>query len=486
MALVSVDNPVDLGDIIAGIIGEGIESIDLNQDIISLPPETATEIIIEVEIATEGEHTLYIYFLPTVDDSLIPLNFGGGLREISLCGNIRPCGTPAPEPPPPLDGVTELKPEFQFTADCGLEYQLRDQEDNIVQNWQVVPGWVENAALCFGAGMATKEDIKQALIEWTEDTASRYLGLTLDEDGNPVIPPGEGEGGAVVDDPLTPQNEASEARAGGCISVVAGYNQIWADMLEWHEDSLLQDVVSYRLQAKYLMVDDASTDNFVALYYSAFATGHINAYTTDLTENLFCGGANFKKTVAAYIIESVTLELQENALELNDALSDEQIAAWFSEGAAVPTTDYIEYHCVPVGVEEFTLSYTASAFPQFPTTKIHKPGHRLLIETTGGIITDPDNAGFSRDLLYVKSNTGVITFEGFFMSSSGLVPTTPITQAGAPYSATATYRFTVDLLNNAGEDSSIIFGRNVASFAGANIAGSITIKVTDLGAYVAP
>jgi hypothetical protein len=149
IAIVSVDNPVDLGDILAGIIAGGIDSIDLNQDIISLPPETVEEIVIEKEIATEGDHTVYIYFVPTVNDSLIPLSFGGGLREISLCGNIRPCGTPAPEPPPPLEGVTELKPEFRFTADCGLEYRLRDQEDNIVQDWQLVSGWVDNADACF-------------------------------------------------------------------------------------------------------------------------------------------------------------------------------------------------------------------------------------------------------------------------------------------------------------------------------------------------
>jgi len=38
-AVISLDNPVDLGDIIGGIIGEGIEIIQLNQDITSLPPK---------------------------------------------------------------------------------------------------------------------------------------------------------------------------------------------------------------------------------------------------------------------------------------------------------------------------------------------------------------------------------------------------------------------------------------------------------------
>src|SRR5262249_4320189 len=152
-------------------------------------------------IATEGEHIVYIYFLPNVNDSLVPLAFGGGIREISLCGNLRPCGMPPPAELPPLEGVTELRPEFQFTPDCGLEYRLRDQEDNIVQEWQTVPGWIENFADCVGGTMsidydAWKQAQKEAIYEAANDIAKqivsgRTTNISVGSDGT-VSDPTEG------------------------------------------------------------------------------------------------------------------------------------------------------------------------------------------------------------------------------------------------------------------------------------------------------
>jgi hypothetical protein len=481
VALISVDNPVDLGDIIGGIIGDGIDSIDLNQDIISLPPETTEEIIIEVEIATEGEHIVYIYFLPTVNDSLIPLQFGGGLREISLCGNIRPCGTPAPEPPPPLEGVTELVPEFRFTADCGLEYQLRNQENEIVLEWQVVPGWIDNAFLCFGVGMATKQDIKEALIEWTEDTASRYLGVLLDEDGNPTIPPSEGgESGGVVDNPLTPQNEASEARDGGCRAITEGYNKIWFDMNDWKTDGLTADVISFRLQQKYLMVDDATTDNFVALYFAIYATGHINSYGDSLSEMIYCGGDNVKSIVAEYIIDSIADILQENAFGLNTALADEQITQWFNAGAQIPSTAYYAYPCHTIPIEEFILDMSTANAPSYTTSGVWKAGHRFLFEVSGSF-EDTDVVNQVGDALYVHNTlTGVKTFSALGIASGGGLE--GATNANTPFSPTHVYRWTVGKPKELA-DSTAIISRDNGAMAIPNVTGILTFKITDLGQY---
>lgn len=85
LAIVTVDNPPNLIDILAGIITGADNIIDLNLDILSVPPETAQEHIYPVEVTGMGMHTVYVVFFPILDDSLIPLRFGGGLRSIELC-----------------------------------------------------------------------------------------------------------------------------------------------------------------------------------------------------------------------------------------------------------------------------------------------------------------------------------------------------------------------------------------------------------------
>jgi len=126
MAVITLDNPPDILDIIGGIVTGSDNIIDLNQDLVSLPPETAQELIFEVDIVGTGLHTIYIVFLPIIDDSLIPIRFGGGFRGVQLCNFVET----------PEMGLTAIR--FQ---DCNLE-QLIEGE------WSIVSGW-ENWTDCF-------------------------------------------------------------------------------------------------------------------------------------------------------------------------------------------------------------------------------------------------------------------------------------------------------------------------------------------------
>jgi len=85
LVIVTVDNPPNLVDILASVITGADNIVDVNKDVLSLPPETADEIIYEVETVGEGLHTVYVVFFPIIDDSLIPLRFGGGFRGVNLC-----------------------------------------------------------------------------------------------------------------------------------------------------------------------------------------------------------------------------------------------------------------------------------------------------------------------------------------------------------------------------------------------------------------
>lgn len=104
-AIITIDTQPNLADIFLGILGNAELSVELNRDILSLPIESPSVVIHEVQINTSGSHTVYITFVPVLDDALIPLNFGGGLRKVVLCGF----------------GVSPMAVEDIRLVDCNLE-----------------------------------------------------------------------------------------------------------------------------------------------------------------------------------------------------------------------------------------------------------------------------------------------------------------------------------------------------------------------------
>jgi len=85
-AIVAIDTEPDIGDIIGGLFDGNIRSIELERDITSIPIETDIDHIEEMVFTVDEPHTIKIIFIPTVDDSLVPLKFGGGIRSITFCG----------------------------------------------------------------------------------------------------------------------------------------------------------------------------------------------------------------------------------------------------------------------------------------------------------------------------------------------------------------------------------------------------------------
>lgn len=121
MACVTLDAPPNLADIFLGIITGGDNILDLNLDVVSVPPETAKEIIYELDIVGTGIHTIYITFLPVVDDASVPLRYGGGFRGVQLCNFVEQ----------PAMGIQNIRFD-------GASCQLQVLEDG---DWVQVTGW---------------------------------------------------------------------------------------------------------------------------------------------------------------------------------------------------------------------------------------------------------------------------------------------------------------------------------------------------------
>lgn len=60
--------------------------VELNLDLIDLPPENNITVGHERRFTTEGEHHIDVTFLPRFNDELPAVFYGGGLRAVTICG----------------------------------------------------------------------------------------------------------------------------------------------------------------------------------------------------------------------------------------------------------------------------------------------------------------------------------------------------------------------------------------------------------------
>lgn len=161
VAIITLDNPPDLLDILAGIITGSDNILDVNRDIVSIPPETTEHVSYELEVTGAGMHTVYIVFLPVLDDSLIPVRFGGGLRSIELCefGEV----------------LVPYVEDIRFHDDSQMLQFFKAGIWHDVTEWLVLMDYIFNAA--DNADLALAQNVSQdVLIENLDLLASEAWG----------------------------------------------------------------------------------------------------------------------------------------------------------------------------------------------------------------------------------------------------------------------------------------------------------------------
>lgn len=86
-AIISIDSEPDIFDILSGgILDPSSFMMELNRDILSFPPQEYPLVVMPIKIEDSGAHTIYIHFIPTINDETTFLGFGGGFRGVELCG----------------------------------------------------------------------------------------------------------------------------------------------------------------------------------------------------------------------------------------------------------------------------------------------------------------------------------------------------------------------------------------------------------------
>lgn len=323
--IVELDQMPNIIDILdGGFFDPNSSVIDTDRDIVSFPPEENVINIIPVDVETDGDHTIYCIFLPLINDSVLPIGFGGGIRSVELCGGLRPRGTPEPEPPPPLEGVTELRPEFQFTADCGMEYRLRDQENNIVQDWQPVAGWVDNAAACFAGDEMTCEEVEDCV-----ETSTTIINIT-----NEIAEINETKQAKNIYPPVSVYVDADLCNASKYTAdkIISGANDVFTQK----NSSNYADWVAASLNTGFGWIATGLQDlwNSVNGAYAA-TTAELNASSTYLRDILVLNNLNIPNTIVDVLASgSISTAAKSAISKILEATDQSMIAQWAYVGKA--------------------------------------------------------------------------------------------------------------------------------------------------------
>lgn len=467
----SMPNIVDI--ITGGIVEEGVRIIDLNNDSISIPPESDIVVAEEVNIEAEPDEltTVFIVFVPVVNDSFIPLALGGGIRQIGLCA---------------FEGMGENTgvEAVRFNVEtCVFEQRINGE-------WEMIEGgdeWLE----CVpdgGGGVATKDDIRDGMYEALNRLAAqivsgRYTNIQIDDEGG-VSDPTEGGVSEETpeDDPTTPLDESLAALCGAAIGVRLGLDAICADMQAWYGVDATADIpeatAQFRFKTKY-DVDDAQASLFVTEWWTVrAASGTVfTTFSSALDAKLFCKGVT-KQTILTYIISSFANNIQFLATLLVNSLNQSQIDSWFEHGQNAPSTAYVAYSCTKIATETFTLNMALAESFTIPFAGVFKGGHRYLVEASGSF-TDADFPNKVQDFFWkVDTSSGVKTFIGFTLSISGTVNAIA---ANVPYQSSHNYAWVFEKTGDNG--GSFTKNNDEFNITGAAVVGTLTVSFIDLGEF---
>lgn len=469
----SMPNIIDI--ITGGIIEEGVRIIDLNNDSLSIPPESDIVISEEVNIEAEPDEltTVFIVFMPVIDDSLIPLALGGGIRQIGLCAFESMAGS---------TGVEDIR----FNQEtCFLEKRINGE-------WQAVEGW-EYLAECLGvADMATKTEITEAIVDAWEIGASRFLSGDTENVKSAIVIntdfTKEYKSETVPDDPDTEIDEERSSGMGAAISVLKGVEK-FLDRVDTYYGATNGTPVTPQADAiiglSLLFQCDESLLNLgVDAYYTYRATNPRILYDNTVTHQLYmyCKGANklawdnLLIELSGYVSAKIIV-----VAGLTNALLPAFWTKYYEDGLDVPSTIYQDASCVPSPSEIFyqtTLGVAAISQTSW------KSQHRLLV-TAEGYATD--SLGNIRDFWWYDAVGATLPAQRFSGTGStniqlGTGIAGPTTNQ-CPYNAAHRYQFTIDTPVSSGDmRPNVPTNGMTAPITWSNGIG-FKITVEDLGEY---
>lgn len=467
--IIKIGSPPNLADIIIDGFTEDVTIIDLNTDSLSVPPETDIVYTEEINIeAAAGERTdVYLVFVPNLDDSFVPLRYGGGIRNIGLCGFEQ-------------EGLTGVEDLRFNTENCTFEKR-------VLGVWEAIEGGDEWLS-CVEALMATQEEVKQAIIEGGLELASRMIA---GEGGNTIAPTiinkdgtwEKGSAGVDVDDPATELDEGAMSIMGAAIHISKALEVMYDKIDQYYgatNNTALIDEATMNLYMRlYFPFDENALSSAISAYYAYRVANNRLLWDTSETQQnvLYCQGTNLQGWNKWFIDYSGFPAAKINVMSLlSDALLPEFWDSYFEAGAKLPSTQYLDAPCVPIPpqtLEGFTFDVARA-------TSIVKANHRMKIRVEG-YATDAD--GDIQDWFWYREEpSGVNTWTPatFVHSAGNNLPS----QTEVPYSSSHVYEYTIDLANLANNPITIDVNKH-ANFNAVGMVQNVPFKITltDLGQH---
>lgn len=452
---VDVDLP-DVDDILAGNIDFGkLYITETNWDAFAFPPETAQVVIHEIELDTPGEHVIHVTVVPVLNDELIFIQYGAGLRKVVLCGDdLRPIF------PPGREGEGEI-----IVSDpCGC-----DGVSDIVRQ----------------VGLAMAYGISE---DWS--------GSEVDEDGVLKIPTGGKRGGYDPEIPLgfTDQQVLGGQAIRAATEFVVAVNYIvgWMEETDcfdagvWAWATECQSYVTNIASSVYDLDFDALGD--FLLWYSS-QSEVLSLYPPEaLAQYLFCDGVR-PEALARYAVFELSDTDRDGYILLSRVFLQGQWDYWASLGDNQPVNNPAIYPCFINETVTFEIASGAELSEKLNGNALvnlgtlwegFPPGRKIGIAVSGSFVWSD---GYVRDLFYrVNGHTDgsveTASYVAQFLTGSSLKPADNFVPA---YNENHQYQWVAEV-GGAGDYTFKIWPNENAPREGEpDIVGSMTITLTDLG-----
>lgn len=433
--LISVDVEPNVSSVISGVINDNIHLLELERDLSQIPPELTEVNIIELEISGDGEHTVYITFLPTFDDAVVPVRFGGGIRKIVLCD---------------VEPLIELEDE-EMTGCC------------------------------------SPEQLARLFMLQAQGLLAGDLGsLDFDADGNAILIGDESSGSDVI---VIPETTDEQKVLGSAYGVPQGIQQFFNELRDFKLSPFAIFEVSEILKDLYdldpavsLFGNDAGW--LVDWYDELDTRTNPDLNDTEIAGYVYCN-APIRSALRRYLyFGSPTADEYYFIDKMLEIVTDAQLEIWHQNGANQPRTNFFNMPCyrqpaVTLLCDAISPVTSDGSFNVFPT-------QRLLRVTLSGSIAD-DTSDAIVDGLYKVNASGAVSNNGFTAGSFRLTVNTaasllPLPDDRPSYSTTHNYVYTVIVPAN--WDGQVFFAMQSAVAGFPNGTGQIAVTVEDLGEWI--
>jgi len=299
--------------------------VEVNRDILALPPELIVTQISEFEFVGDTDHTLTAIFVPRINDEFPYFNPFGGIREIEACGSLRVVG-----------------------AESGDEFNFQ----NFRNGNQTREGVI----------MATQEEIRWGVHHGIYDvmldaiaghgdgvTSNIRDAITIDKDGDVSVDK-SGSVQAVEFSSTTAEN-----MNGGAYNQAVQFAKLFTDMdvqiVATYSDNLIIKSLQYVMRTAEILVFSVSAYRITAV--------PVVIDVLKLAESIYCTGS-FASGLFAYASNPAT-HSEDDLLYILDMASDvssDALSQWYTDGKASPLTLYTGYGCYRLPGQHYTFNTT--------------------------------------------------------------------------------------------------------------------------------